>query len=109
MQYALDETLILGMGTNQAYLRAIAHHPAVREGRVHTGFLGTEFASFAPVPSDEDLALLQLARAQGYGRAGAGGAAAGGGVGGGTAGGGGIASPYAAFGSSYGSATGGAR
>jgi acetyl/propionyl-CoA carboxylase alpha subunit len=68
MRYALAETVILGLGTNQAYLSAIAEHPAVREGRVHTGFLGTEFASFAPVPSQHELELLALARAQGFGR-----------------------------------------
>jgi 3-methylcrotonyl-CoA carboxylase alpha subunit len=64
MRYALDETVILGMGTNQAYLRAIADHPAVREGRVHTGWLGTEFADFAPRLSTPDLELIAAARAQ---------------------------------------------
>jgi acetyl/propionyl-CoA carboxylase alpha subunit len=71
MRFALAETVILGMGTNHAYLKAIADHPRVREGRVHTGFLGTEFASFAPVPSQHELELMQLARAQGLARGGA--------------------------------------
>ncbi|MDR3607419.1 MAG: biotin carboxylase N-terminal domain-containing protein [Oligoflexia bacterium] len=64
MRYALDETVILGMGTNQAYLRAIADHPAVQEGRVHTGFLGTEFAHFAPELSSTELELIAAASAQ---------------------------------------------
>ena len=68
MRFALDETVILGMGTNQSYLRAIAAHPAVREGRVHTGFLGTEFANFAPVPSAPELGLVTAARVAGLGR-----------------------------------------
>jgi acetyl/propionyl-CoA carboxylase alpha subunit len=63
MKYALDETVILGMGTNQSYLRAIADHPAVHEGRVHTGFLGTAFADFAPQLSVADLELIAGARA----------------------------------------------
>jgi acetyl/propionyl-CoA carboxylase alpha subunit len=62
MRYALDETVILGMGTNQSYLRAIANHPAVQEGRVHTNFLGSEFATFAPELSLDELALVAGAR-----------------------------------------------
>ncbi|MGK5082872.1 biotin carboxylase N-terminal domain-containing protein [Bdellovibrionota bacterium FG-1] len=71
MRFALDETVILGMGTNQSYLRAMADHPAVIEGRVHTGFLGTEFASFAPIPSPGELALVAAGRTAGLGRSGA--------------------------------------
>jgi acetyl/propionyl-CoA carboxylase alpha subunit len=96
MRYALAETVILGLGTNQAYLRAIADHPSVREGRVHTGFLGAQFGDFAPVPSQHELELLVLARSQGLARAGAGasgGGAAGGGVGSGAA----HASPWSAY------------
>ncbi len=68
MAYALDETVILGMGSNQNYLRALADHPAVREGRVHTGFLGTEFADFAPIPTDAQLELVAQARVSGLTR-----------------------------------------
>jgi acetyl/propionyl-CoA carboxylase alpha subunit len=92
MKFALEETVILGLGTNQAYLRAIAEHPRVREGRVDTGFLGAEFADFAPVPSAHELGLLQLARAQGLGRASA---AASGGSSGDSKGG--YASPWTAY------------
>jgi len=85
MRFALDETVILGLGTNQAYLRAIADHPSVCEGRVHTGFLGKEFGSFAPVPGEHELQLLELARAQGFAR------------GAGSGDKSGIVSPWAAF------------
>jgi acetyl/propionyl-CoA carboxylase alpha subunit len=95
MRYALDETVILGMGTNQAYLRAIAQHPAVREGRVHTGFLGTEFADFAPVPSDAQLGLLAQLRSEGFARMGVGAGVASAGKGGTGAE---IPSPYSVFG-----------
>jgi acetyl/propionyl-CoA carboxylase alpha subunit len=70
MRYALDETVILGVGTNQAYLRAIAAHPAVAEGKVHTGFLEEAFAEFAPEPGAAELEALSAARAAGLARAG---------------------------------------
>ena len=69
MQYALAETAILGMGTNHAYLQAIAAHPRVLEGRVDTGFLEREFGKFQPKPSAVELDLLSSARAQGFARA----------------------------------------
>jgi acetyl/propionyl-CoA carboxylase alpha subunit len=69
IQDALAETAILGLGTNQAYLRAISRHPAVIEGKVHTGFLGEAFADFAPVAENApELGLLAAARAAGLGR-----------------------------------------
>lgn len=58
MRFALDETLILGLGTNQNYLKALANHPSVIEGKVDTGFLGREFAGFAPELSTEELGLM---------------------------------------------------
>lgn len=70
MHYALQETVILGLGTNQAYLRAICEHPHVREGRVHTGFLGEEFAQFAPQMSETQLNLLSASRKAGLARGG---------------------------------------
>jgi acetyl/propionyl-CoA carboxylase alpha subunit len=76
LRYALEETVILGLGTTQGYLRALCDDPLVREGRVHTGFLGEAMADYAPVPDDEALGLLSAARAQGLGR-GTGAAAAG--------------------------------
>jgi acetyl/propionyl-CoA carboxylase alpha subunit len=68
MKFALEETLIFGIGTNQDYLRAICSHPAVREGRVHTGFLGTEFKDYAPHPSEGELSMIAEARDKGVGR-----------------------------------------
>jgi acetyl/propionyl-CoA carboxylase alpha subunit len=70
LQYALGETVILGVGTNQVYLRAISRHPAVQAGKVHTGFLGNEFAAFAPQPTEEELRLIASARSEGFGRRG---------------------------------------
>ncbi|MGZ3686992.1 MAG: acetyl-CoA carboxylase biotin carboxylase subunit [Bdellovibrionota bacterium] len=72
MRFALEETVILGLGTNQSYLHALALDPHVREGRVHTGFLGAQYATFAPVPSEQELEILASARAQGMGRQAAG-------------------------------------
>lgn len=48
MRYALEETVILGAGSNQAYLRALCDHPSVRKGEVHTGFLEAEFEKWRP-------------------------------------------------------------
>ncbi|MBS1962831.1 MAG: ATP-grasp domain-containing protein [Bdellovibrionales bacterium] len=68
MRFALDETVVLGMGTNQSYLRALASDPEVIAGRMNTGYLGSAYASFAPVPSDADFALVAAARAKGLGK-----------------------------------------
>ncbi len=68
MTYALQETVILGLGTNQAYLRAIAEHPSVREGRVYTHFLEEAFAEFQPMPQGVGLEILSEARRHGLGR-----------------------------------------
>jgi acetyl/propionyl-CoA carboxylase alpha subunit len=68
MRYALDHTMILGLGTNQAYLRAIADHPSVREGRVHTGFLDTEFSGFSPKLDEKELGLVSALRDSGLAR-----------------------------------------
>ncbi len=70
MRYALDETVILGLGTNQHYLRTLCDDPHVKEGRVHTGYLGTEYSKYAPVPDAEALTLLSDARAAGLAQGG---------------------------------------
>lgn len=62
MRWALSETVILGMGCNQSYLRALADHPRVIEGRVHTGFLDHEFGRFEPMPSASELLTLERIR-----------------------------------------------
>jgi acetyl/propionyl-CoA carboxylase alpha subunit len=68
MRFALDETVILGMGTNQSYLRALASDANVIAGNMHTGYLGSAYADFAPVPSKESFELVSAARAQGLGK-----------------------------------------
>jgi acetyl/propionyl-CoA carboxylase alpha subunit len=68
MRFALDETVILGLGTNLTYLRTLAEDPQVISGHVHTGYLGQAYASFAPLPSAEDLLLLAQARNSGFAR-----------------------------------------
>ena len=62
MRYALEETVILGIGTNQSYLHALTQHPQVMKGDVSTGFLGKEFADFAPVPTEAEMELWSAAR-----------------------------------------------
>ncbi len=57
LRFALEETVILGIGTNQNYLCELAQNPQIRIGKVTTGFLGQEYGRFAPVPSAEDLGL----------------------------------------------------
>lgn len=68
MRFALDETVILGMGTNQSYLRTLVDDPNVIAGNVHTGYLGTAYADFAPVPKDESFTMIASARAKGFGK-----------------------------------------
>jgi acetyl/propionyl-CoA carboxylase alpha subunit len=69
MKFALEETVIFGIGTNQDYLRALALEPSVREGRVHTGFLDREFKAGAPALSEGELSLIAAALEQGIGKA----------------------------------------
>jgi acetyl-CoA/propionyl-CoA carboxylase biotin carboxyl carrier protein len=68
MKFALEETVIFGIGSNQDYLRALCSHPSVREGRVHTGFLGTEFKDYASQVSNDELDLIFSAHEQGVGK-----------------------------------------
>ena len=78
MRFASRETVILGSSAPTRLIYADRAAPREAEGRVHTGFLGTEFEKFAPTPSAGDLALLEAARSQGLGRGGAAGGSAGG-------------------------------
>jgi acetyl/propionyl-CoA carboxylase alpha subunit len=68
MKFALEETVIFGIGTNQDYLRALASEPSVKEGRVHTGFLDREFKAYAPTLSESELSLVAAALEQGIGK-----------------------------------------
>ena len=65
MRYALDETVIFGLGSNQAWLRALCDNPAVIEGRVWTSWLGTHFAQEKPRLSASAQDLLVAARKAG--------------------------------------------
>ena len=47
LRFALEETVILGVGTNKSYLRSLADHSQVKEGKVDTGFLEAHFSSYA--------------------------------------------------------------
>ncbi len=70
LRVALEETVILGLGTNQAYLLALCSDPDVKAGKVHTHWLEKTFASrYQAVPSDADLALWSALRKQGLGAA----------------------------------------
>jgi len=71
LRFALDETVILGMGTNQAYLQAIAKHPSVVEGLTDTGFLMREFGDFTNEPNEESLKILAHAVSAGLHQSGA--------------------------------------
>ncbi len=70
LRYALDETVILGIGCNQSYLRSLVNHPQVKEGKVHTGFLENDFSNFSYYPSQEELDILAAARVEGFGKLG---------------------------------------
>lgn len=70
LRVALEETVILGLGTNQAYLLALCSDPDVKTGKVHTHWLEKTFASrYQAVPSETDLALWSALRKQGLGAA----------------------------------------
>jgi acetyl-CoA/propionyl-CoA carboxylase biotin carboxyl carrier protein len=71
MRFALEETVLLGMGSNQRYLWTLSKDPEVRAGRMHTGYLGQKYGNFAPELSASDLELIEAARsAQGASHAG---------------------------------------
>jgi acetyl/propionyl-CoA carboxylase alpha subunit len=70
LRYALEETVILGIGSNQSYLYALTRDPRVLEGRVHTGYLGEAYAAFAPQLTADEASLLEGARSQGLARGG---------------------------------------
>ena len=57
MAAALRETVVLGVTTNHARLRAIVDHPAFRGGQLHTGFVDEHLpAAAAPCPPAEAVA-----------------------------------------------------
>ncbi|MBN22236.1 MAG: hypothetical protein CL678_13225 [Bdellovibrionaceae bacterium] len=58
---------IVGIGTNQAYLQAIADHPAVIEGKIDTEFLERELGSFDLNMNENQKSLLFQLDQQGWG------------------------------------------
>lgn len=64
MRFALSETVILGLGSNQSYLSALAHHPSVIDGHVDTGFLAREFGSYQPELTEQELSIISQAKKQ---------------------------------------------
>jgi len=68
LRYALDETVILGVGTNQAYLRMLCDHPSVIDAKVSTQFLENEFKYEDFLPSDNEMSLIVSASQLGIGK-----------------------------------------
>ena len=68
LQYALEETVILGLGTNQNYLWQLTQNSAVQQGQYHTHFLAEQ--SLSSVPTSEELALWWDLRECGWAQAG---------------------------------------
>lgn len=58
LRFALDDTAILGIGSNQSYLRTLCDHPAVIKSEVDTGFLGREADSLNLLPDTQTLQIL---------------------------------------------------
>jgi len=65
MRDALRRTVVLGVATNLARLRAIVEHPAFAAGELHTGFIDEHLAELTPVPCPPPLAIAAVAAALG--------------------------------------------
>ena len=52
---ALASTVVLGVGTNTGFLRALLRHPDVRAGRLDTGLVERELDALVAVPVPEDV------------------------------------------------------
>jgi 3-methylcrotonyl-CoA carboxylase alpha subunit len=63
MRDALRRTVVLGVVTNLARLRAIVEHPAFEEGALHTGFIEEHLSERAPDPGPPVEAVAALAAA----------------------------------------------
>jgi 3-methylcrotonyl-CoA carboxylase alpha subunit len=63
MREALRRTVVLGVVTNLARLRAIVEHPAFDEGALHTGFIGEHLSEqpLRPAPPVEAVAAVAAA------------------------------------------------
>jgi 3-methylcrotonyl-CoA carboxylase alpha subunit len=65
MRDALRRTVVLGVATNLARLRAIVEHPAFAAGELHTGFIDEHLAELTPAPCPPPLAIAAAAAALG--------------------------------------------
>jgi 3-methylcrotonyl-CoA carboxylase alpha subunit len=63
MRDALRRTVVLGVVTNLARLRAIVEHPAFAAGELHTGFIEEHLAELAPSPCPPPEAIAAVAAA----------------------------------------------
>jgi 3-methylcrotonyl-CoA carboxylase alpha subunit len=74
MREALTRTVVLGVVTNLARLRAIVEHPAFEAGQLHTGFIEEYLGDPAPQapPPPEAVAALAAALSSPGGRGGSG-------------------------------------
>jgi 3-methylcrotonyl-CoA carboxylase alpha subunit len=70
MQDALRRTVVLGVVTNLARLRAVVEHPAFAAGELHTGFIEAHLSAVAPRPCPPPEAIAAVAAALGLARAG---------------------------------------
>ncbi len=61
MERALDETVVLGVATNLAHLKAVLAHPTFRTGRATTAFVERELAGWTPEEGAFDEAALVAA------------------------------------------------
>jgi acetyl/propionyl-CoA carboxylase alpha subunit len=63
MQGALRQTVVLGLVTNLARLRAIVEHPAFAAGELHTGFIAQHLGERRPPACPPPLAVAALVAA----------------------------------------------
>lgn len=68
LRFALEETIILGIGTNQSLLHAMTNHERIREGKFSTRFLESEFSQFKEDLNAQELEILAAAKAMGLGQ-----------------------------------------
>ena len=64
LAYALEQTRLLGLTTNQYFLRDILVHEAFVAGEVHTGFLATHFAEWQQPLGDVEGVVTAVSIAQ---------------------------------------------
>jgi acetyl/propionyl-CoA carboxylase alpha subunit len=63
MRDALRRTVVLGVATNLARLRAIVEHPAFAAGELHTGFIEEHLSELTPSPCPPFEAIAAAAAA----------------------------------------------